>query len=165
MTKELFFEEIQKQITDAKKSGLKEVVLKSGDIHRVVGGYPGESHRMPVCCDVMREIIKLYPGSVELNAPLKGKGATLKIRYVLYTNEDIKKYYDSINPLSKALFDKRLEKGWTIQDTARYLGINTSKYDAFEEGVQLLNLKELTKIANFLDIEVKKAYNMYINKS
>ena len=57
------------------------VDLTSGDVHRVVGGYPAEkgNHRMPVCCDVMYEAMR---GDDEvLSRPPKGKGATLKIRY------------------------------------------------------------------------------------
>ncbi|MBQ6567285.1 MAG: hypothetical protein IJL80_09530 [Treponema sp.] len=53
--------------------------LKSGDVHRDIGGYPGKDHRMPVCCDVMYSRMK---GSDKvLYAPPKGKGATLTIRY------------------------------------------------------------------------------------
>ena len=53
--------------------------IVSGDVHRAVGGYPGNNHRMPVCCEVMYDRMK---GRDEvLAAPPKGKGATVKIRY------------------------------------------------------------------------------------
>lgn len=53
--------------------------LTSGDIHRELGGYPGNNHRIPVCCDTMRELM-LVDDEV-LESPPKGNGATLKIRY------------------------------------------------------------------------------------
>jgi hypothetical protein len=30
------------------------VEINSGQLHREVGGYPGQNHRMPMCCAVMR---------------------------------------------------------------------------------------------------------------
>jgi hypothetical protein len=30
------------------------VEINSGQLHREVGGYPGQNHRMPICCAVMR---------------------------------------------------------------------------------------------------------------
>jgi len=53
--------------------------IVSGDVHRLVGGYPGRDHSMPVCCDVMRQ--RMNGDDFEVEGPLKGKGATLKIRY------------------------------------------------------------------------------------
>ncbi len=53
--------------------------LNSGEIHRVLGHYPGTNHRMPVCCEFMYE--KMNGDDKVLYAPPKGKGATLKIRY------------------------------------------------------------------------------------
>lgn len=29
--------------------------IRSGDLHRLVGGYPGRNHRMPKCCGVRKE--------------------------------------------------------------------------------------------------------------
>ncbi len=53
--------------------------LTSGDIHRSLGGYPGKNHSMPICCDVMYQ--KMRGDDVILHTPLKGKGATVTIRY------------------------------------------------------------------------------------
>lgn len=55
--------------------------VKSGDLHRMVGGYPGPSHRMPLCCRVMRQ--NMRPGDSVINEPPKGAGAGLVIRYML----------------------------------------------------------------------------------
>ncbi len=66
------------------QNGLSDVTVKAGDLHRQVGGYPakaGSSHRMPVCCQVMRS--KMQAGDKILSAPPKGDGATLTIRYNL----------------------------------------------------------------------------------
>lgn len=57
------------------------VEVRSGDLHRVVGGYPGSGHRMPVCCQVMRRNIRA--GDVIVTEPPKGAGASLVIRYSL----------------------------------------------------------------------------------
>lgn len=65
----------------AQQQGLSEIKVKSGELHRQVGGYPSNNHRMPVCCQVMRE--NMRPGDQILAAPPKGDGATLVIRYKL----------------------------------------------------------------------------------
>ena len=57
------------------------VDVTSGDLHRRVGGYPGPSHRMPICCSVMRQ--SMLGGDVIVAEPPKGNGATLTIRYRL----------------------------------------------------------------------------------
>jgi 5-methylcytosine-specific restriction protein A len=61
--------------------GLPSVVVNAGDLHRRVGEYPGRNHRMPICCDVMKE--NMRPGDLILNQPPKGKGASLTIKYML----------------------------------------------------------------------------------
>jgi len=38
------------EFADAKRNGLDKVEIRSGDLHRSVGGYPGTNHRMPICC-------------------------------------------------------------------------------------------------------------------
>jgi 5-methylcytosine-specific restriction protein A len=64
---------------DAKQKAVAYVDVKAGDLHRQVGGYPGNNHRMPVCCEVMMR--KMNTGDAVLNQPPKGKGASLEIRY------------------------------------------------------------------------------------
>jgi 5-methylcytosine-specific restriction protein A len=76
-----FQKELEQIIRSAQQSGLHEVKVKSGDLHRRVGGYPSNNHRMPVCCQVMRAAMR--PGDQILAAPPKGDGATLLIRYRL----------------------------------------------------------------------------------
>lgn len=81
MTSEIFMEEISKLIKNAREAGLDYLDITSGDLHRKVGGYPGRNHSMPTCCNVMRSLMK--PNDEVLQSPLKGKGATLTIRYYL----------------------------------------------------------------------------------
>ncbi len=40
-------EQIFKTVQDLE---LSKVDVKSGDLHRTVGGYPSNNHRMPICC-------------------------------------------------------------------------------------------------------------------
>ncbi|MCZ8137772.1 MAG: HNH endonuclease [Armatimonadota bacterium] len=65
----------------AEKSGMTSVSIRSGDLHRELGGYPEGPHNMPGCCGAMRSLMQL--GDKEIQAPPKGKGATLVIQYRL----------------------------------------------------------------------------------
>ena len=67
--------------TEAMKDGKSAVSVKSGILHRQVGGYPGPSHRMPICCEVMYQEMGSRDKSEA--SPPKGKGASLRIRYDL----------------------------------------------------------------------------------
>jgi len=68
-------------LLDAQQQGKNFVDIKSGDLHRVVGGYPGYNHRMPICCNVMKKNMR-YLDQI-LDEPPKGFGASLVIRYKL----------------------------------------------------------------------------------
>ena len=74
---DLFSEEIRRRISSM--SGLW-IDLKAGDVHTAYGGYPGPQHRMPSCCQAMRNAMR---GSDEIlpGGPAKGNGASLRIRY------------------------------------------------------------------------------------
>ena len=77
-----FRNELYKILADAQFRNLPYVTVKSGDLHRSVGGYPDRNkHRMPICCDVMYGMMQ--EGDQVLEAPPKGKGANLFIRYSL----------------------------------------------------------------------------------
>ena len=66
---------------DAMKAERDYVDVRSGDLHKEVGGYPGSNHRMPICCNVMYAEMRTHDGI--LSSPPKGKGASLVIRYRL----------------------------------------------------------------------------------
>jgi len=57
------------------------VDVTSGELHRLVGGYPGKHHNLPTCCDVMTQAMQ--SSDRVLTSPPKGRGATLTIRYIL----------------------------------------------------------------------------------
>lgn len=76
-----FKSEITRLINDAKKQGEHFIDITSGEVHRNVGGYPSNNHRMPLCCEVMYSMMKDH--DEVLYSPLKGKGARLKIRYII----------------------------------------------------------------------------------
>lgn len=76
-----FVEEIQRQKNEAKRRGKKTLDLVSREVHIAVGGYPGQNHKMPICCSAMYSMMS--EGDQVLEAPPSGKGAYLKIRYFL----------------------------------------------------------------------------------
>ncbi|ETT30674.1 hypothetical protein C161_27258 [Paenibacillus sp. FSL R5-192] len=75
--KSIIDEELRKRFSEAKVAGNEYLDVISGDIHKQLGF----KHRMPSCCHAMREMMKT--GDIIIEAPLKGDGATLKIRYFL----------------------------------------------------------------------------------
>lgn len=79
MNKDDFIAAVEKLKEDARIKGLSNVTLTAGNVHRLVGGYPGKSHRMPQCCETMRRMMQI--GDVVISAPPSGLGASLTIRY------------------------------------------------------------------------------------
>ena len=69
---------LEKQLNFARSQGREFKVINSGDLHRSVGGYPGPDNRMPICCSVMRNIMR--ENDIIVNQPPKGNGASLQIR-------------------------------------------------------------------------------------
>ena len=62
--------------------GIRELTLSAGGIHQAVGGYPGDDHRMPVCCAVMKEEIHdEYGDEILPGGPQSGQGASFTVRY------------------------------------------------------------------------------------
>ena len=80
--KEDFTEALKELFEKARASGEAILTISSGELHRMVGGYPGKKHNMPGCCDVMRAALNAEGGEV-LESPASGKGASLKIMYYL----------------------------------------------------------------------------------
>ena len=78
-TSDDFQKELDSIFAFAEGKLLIAVVIKSGDLHRLVGDYPGADHRMPICCAVMRKNMK--NGDEVLSEPPSGAGATLTIKY------------------------------------------------------------------------------------
>ena len=82
MTSDDFRAALTRLFGDGAKAGRDTIVVRAGDLHRIVGGYPGPDHRMPVCCNVMYAEMLDDADSI-LAAPRKGKGASLVIEYML----------------------------------------------------------------------------------
>jgi 5-methylcytosine-specific restriction protein A len=80
-TAEKFRAALDAWISEATRVGKSSVDVNSGKLHRIVGGYPAQDHRMPVCCAVMESAMRA--GDKILTAPPKGRGASLTIRYKL----------------------------------------------------------------------------------
>ena len=76
-----FKKELQARFARAAARGERSLVVNSGDVHRMLGGYPGKTHQMPVCCQVMYR--EQRAGDRVVAAPPKGQGATLTIEYQL----------------------------------------------------------------------------------
>lgn len=78
-TKKDFKRELEKLISFSKQKGEPNLVVTSRELHKIVGGYDTNNHRMASCCDAMYDAMKT--GDEIIEAPPKGKGASLKIRY------------------------------------------------------------------------------------
>ncbi|MFB0507622.1 MAG: hypothetical protein ACETWT_12905 [Thermodesulfobacteriota bacterium] len=76
-----FQSELDNIFASAQQEGKSFIEIKSGDLHRSVGGYPGRNHRIPLCCGVMKRNMK--PEDQILRQPPSGEGATLIIRFNL----------------------------------------------------------------------------------
>ena len=76
-----FKKELRALLNNTEKQGKRYIDVKSGDLHRQVGGYPGSNHRMPLCCNVMYG--EMSTEDEVIKAPPKGKGASVVIRYQL----------------------------------------------------------------------------------
>ena len=76
------FERTLKRIFTTSSHQFVDVI--SGDLHRLVGGYPSKNHRMPICCQVMIRAMNSH--DIVIYEPPSGQGASLHIRYKLPRN-------------------------------------------------------------------------------
>ena len=68
-------------LNEAAANGKHVVDVSAKELHERTGGYPAASHRMPLCCAVMRS--RMQPGDEIVRTPPSGQGASLQIRYRL----------------------------------------------------------------------------------
>jgi hypothetical protein len=65
----------------ARHGGKPFIDVESGHLNTRVAERPGVNDGMPVCCEVMRKMMR--PGDSVVNEPLNGADATLMIRYIV----------------------------------------------------------------------------------
>ena len=63
----------------ARQSGKGYIEVQSGHLHTQVAANPQVNASMPVCCEVMRHMMR--PGDLIVKEPPSGDDATLMIRY------------------------------------------------------------------------------------
>jgi hypothetical protein len=76
-----FSRKLSETLRHAEQGGAVAIEIRSGELHRALGGYPGIDHRMPVCCEAMYK--EQRASDTILSQPPKGKGASVVIRYQL----------------------------------------------------------------------------------
>jgi hypothetical protein len=68
-------------LNEARQTGKPHIDVESSHLHTQLGGPPDSTHRMSVCCEVMRKMMRA--GDSIVNEPPSGDGATLTIRYIV----------------------------------------------------------------------------------
>jgi hypothetical protein len=77
-----FRTELLSMLQRGQRQGRPHVEVNAGELHRVIGVYPdARKHRMPMCCEAM--LSEKRASDEIVFEPLKGKGASLTIRYRL----------------------------------------------------------------------------------
>lgn len=125
MKRDKFITELHTRLTHAENQGARHIDIKSGDLHRSVGGYPGPNHRMPVCCEIMYSEMKA--GDEVLQAPPKGKGATVRIRYQLPRGKANTRPEPKTRSTTKTKVDtKTFKNDKSVKDTSEYIQVTLS---------------------------------------
>lgn len=81
LTTETFRVALKELLRKATHEGAEVLQVRAGDLHEIVGRYPGADHRMPMCCAAMRSL--MHAGDRVVRQPPKGNGANLTIEYRL----------------------------------------------------------------------------------
>ena len=68
-------------LNGARQSGNPYVDVESGNLHQQAGGYTNLNHKMPVCCEVMRRMMRV--GDSVLRETTSGQDPALTIRYTV----------------------------------------------------------------------------------
>jgi hypothetical protein len=66
-------------LNSARQSGKSYIDVEAGHLHKQVAGYPNAHPRMPVCCEVMKKMMRA--GDLVLEESESKRGAKLLIRY------------------------------------------------------------------------------------
>jgi hypothetical protein len=73
-----FRRELRAQFIRAHSQGRTDIIVNAGELHRMLGGYPGSNHGMQTCCDAMQGEIQHGDDLV-----VEIEGSRLTIRYQL----------------------------------------------------------------------------------
>jgi 5-methylcytosine-specific restriction protein A len=68
-------------LNGARQSGQSYIDVESGKLHQQVGGYANSNHKMPVCCEVMKKMMRF--GDSVVSETANGQDSTLTIRYTV----------------------------------------------------------------------------------
>ena len=66
--------ELYRMMNESVRQRRATAEINAGKLHRRVGEYPGRSHRMPMCCAVMREALATDAGDIIVDEPPEVKG-------------------------------------------------------------------------------------------
>lgn len=102
-----FSEALNRLFTETKDDFID---ISSGELHLLVGGYPGPNHSMPTCCSVMRSV--MTERDEILAQPPKGNGASLLIRYYLPHSLERKRFplHSTVIPYENASIPMQTEE-------------------------------------------------------
>src|SRR5262245_42207776 len=70
-------------LNGARQTGQSYIDVESGNLHQQVGGYAKSNHKMPVCCEVMKKMMRF--GDSVVSETANGQDSTLTIRYTVDT--------------------------------------------------------------------------------
>ncbi len=76
-----FHNQLTAILNGARKNGKPFVDVTSGHLYKQAGGEAVADPKLPVCCDVMRKMMRA--GDSVLKEPARGQATTLTIRYML----------------------------------------------------------------------------------
>ena len=68
-------------LNGARQSGQSYIDVESGNLHQQVGGCAKSNHKMPVCCEVMKKMMRF--GDSVVSETANGQDSTLTIRYTV----------------------------------------------------------------------------------
>lgn len=129
VTADAFRNALTEILIQSQEQGLSNIEVRSGNLHKELGGYPGPNARMPVCCSVMRSIMDSE--DTIITSPLKGNGANLVIRYHL--------------PRDKIIVKKKIQGQKSQQSSPRHW-FETKLHDLSSRYSDLSELNNLDKL-------------------
>jgi 5-methylcytosine-specific restriction protein A len=118
-----FFDELGRIFEESRKNNAQFVEVRSGDLHKNLGGYPGHNHQMPTCCDIMKQV--MGKNDAILKQPAKGRGANLIIRYQL--PRKLSKTHNSIIQIESPKNNQFPQKNTKIEKINAIIDIDSSQ--------------------------------------